>query len=71
MADNILDLRGLSCPQPVFETKKVIEDPRFDSITVLVDNNTALENIKRLLESKNMPYTVEEGDDIKVNIKKG
>ncbi|HOW55840.1 MAG TPA: hypothetical protein PLR60_14455 [Syntrophorhabdaceae bacterium] len=44
---------------------------RFDSITSLVRSKTSFENIKRLLQTKDMPYTIEEGNDIKVNIKKG
>jgi TusA-related sulfurtransferase len=59
-----LDLRGLSCPQPVFETKKVIEDPSFDTMEVLVDTQTSLENIKRLLNNrKDIQYSVEEGGE--------
>ena len=69
MAKKILDLRGLSCPQPVFETKKAVEDPTFDGLEVLVDTKTSVENIQRLLSGiKGITYTVEEGEDFKVNI---
>ena len=37
---------GLACPQPVVLAKKAIE--LHDRIKVIVDNDTALENIKRL-----------------------
>jgi tRNA 2-thiouridine synthesizing protein A len=69
MKNIILDLRGLSCPQPVFETKKAIEDPKFGSITILVDSKTSLENIKRLLTNrKDLQFSVKKEDDYAVTI---
>ena len=65
----VLDLRGLSCPQPVFETKRAIENPSFEELEVIVDTKTSVENIQRLLANfKGTFYTVEEGEDIKVTI---
>ena len=72
MSKKILDLRGLSCPQPVFETKKAVENPSFDELEVIVDTKTSVENIQRLLSGfKGISYTVVEGEDFKVNISKG
>jgi selenium metabolism protein YedF len=42
----IIDAKGLACPQPVLLTKKALEQE--DNITVIVDNEPAVENIKRL-----------------------
>lgn len=42
----IVDARGLGCPQPVILAKKAIE--KQNQILVLVDNEIALENVKRL-----------------------
>ncbi|PKN69011.1 MAG: sulfurtransferase-like selenium metabolism protein YedF [Deltaproteobacteria bacterium HGW-Deltaproteobacteria-12] len=42
----IVDVRGLSCPQPVVLTKKALESG--SKVKVMVDDETALENIKRL-----------------------
>jgi selenium metabolism protein YedF len=42
----IVDARGLACPQPVIMAKKAVEENR--EVTVLVDNDTAVENIRRL-----------------------
>jgi selenium metabolism protein YedF len=42
----VVDARGLGCPQPVILAKKAIEQR--DRILVLVDNEIALENVKRL-----------------------
>lgn len=42
----IVDARGLSCPQPVVLAKQALESN--NQVKVIVDNETALENIKRL-----------------------
>ncbi len=47
-----LDVRGLSCPQPVFETKKVMDSLGSGTIRVRVDSATARDNITRLAEKK-------------------
>lgn len=42
----IVDARGLGCPQPVILTKQAIET--HDRVKVIVDNDTAQENVRRL-----------------------
>ncbi len=42
----IVNARGLDCPQPVVLAKKAIES--HEQVMVIVDNDTALENVKRL-----------------------
>jgi tRNA 2-thiouridine synthesizing protein A len=49
--NNVVDARGLSCPLPVLKAKEAIEKGD-EKIEVLVDNNTALENVTRLAKSK-------------------
>ncbi|HNX24919.1 MAG TPA: sulfurtransferase-like selenium metabolism protein YedF [Spirochaetota bacterium] len=44
-----IDAKGLACPQPVVLTKNKMKE--CSQIEVIVDNETALENIKRLAES--------------------
>lgn len=41
-----IDARGLDCPKPVIKTKKAIEE--YDEIEVIVDNETAAKNVKKL-----------------------
>lgn len=41
-----VDARGLSCPQPVIETKKALRDKPAE-LEVLVDNIAAVENVSR------------------------
>lgn len=50
-----IDTSGLSCPEPVLKTKQAIKNQPA-SLEVIVDNNTALQNVKRFLE--NNKYTV-------------
>ena len=47
-----VDARGLSCPQPVILTKKVLEDTPEGEILVLVDTENARDNVVRLAESQ-------------------
>ena len=42
----IIDAKALACPQPVLLTKKALEQE--NNVTVIVDNEPAVENIKRL-----------------------
>jgi selenium metabolism protein YedF len=47
-----VDARGLSCPQPVLETKRVIDEQLSDHFRVLVDNETSRENVSRFARNK-------------------
>lgn len=51
-----IDTSGMSCPQPVVMTKKALEKEK-DGVDVIVDNNTAKENVMRFM--KNASYKVE------------
>ncbi len=50
-----LDLSGLACPQPVIKTKEALE--KDDNIVVIVDNEVAFGNVKRLV--KKLGYNLE------------
>lgn len=61
-----IDARGRSCPQPVIMTKQAI-DEGVAEIEILVDNQVASGNVKRLLEKKGYSTKVnEQGDQITV-----
>jgi selenium metabolism protein YedF len=65
-----VDARGLTCPQPVILAKKALEEN--DEVVVLVDDNTASENVKRL--AANMGFIVHEelnGGETHIRINKG
>ena len=45
----IVDARGEQCPVPVIKTKKVLDSIEGEAvITVLVDNETAVQNLTRM-----------------------
>lgn len=49
---NILDCRGLACPGPILQSKETIEKENPGTITVIVDNKAARQNVTRFLESQ-------------------
>ena len=53
-----VDARGLACPQPVLLAKEAIE--KHEEVAVLVDNETAVENIRRLALKTGCGYAVAE-----------
>lgn len=57
----VVDARGLSCPQPVIETRKAIAAGDFP-IEVLVDTVTSRENVRRACEKAGLRVKVEDLD---------
>jgi len=53
-----VDGRGLACPKPVIETKKALKDLTGKELITLVDNEIAVENIKKLLKKLNYNFEV-------------
>ncbi|MDD4750946.1 MAG: sulfurtransferase TusA family protein, partial [Synergistaceae bacterium] len=47
METKTVDARGLSCPQPIVETKKVLDKLSGGRVEVLVDTVTSRENVLR------------------------
>ncbi len=56
-----VDARGLSCPEPVVRTKKAFE--KDSSFSVLVDNETAKENVIRFCNNMKAKTTISIIDD--------
>ena len=56
--EKILDCRGMECPLPVVNAKKTIEAFTEDgTLTVQVDNETAVKNLTKFANSKNFENT--------------
>jgi len=55
-----LDCRGMSCPQPVLETKKALAAAGGEAIQVLVDNPGSKENVRRFAESQGYGVAITE-----------
>jgi selenium metabolism protein YedF len=63
-----LDCKGLTCPQPVIETKNfLLNCPHLDVLTVEVDNLAAAQNVERFLISQGFQAAIQEADsDFKI-----
>lgn len=63
-----IDVRGLSCPQPVMQVRNAIKKNDFP-IVVLSDTVAACDNMRRVVEVEGLRATVEEsGDEFKLTI---
>lgn len=56
-----IDASGLACPQPVVLAKKSLETR--DTVIVIVDNETARENVKRLGEKSGCTVSIEDKEN--------
>lgn len=69
----IIDVRGLSCPQPVLDTMNVIRSTEDKEIKVISDSVCSVENVERAV-SKNgwtvREKTVENGETTMTIVKK-
>ncbi len=62
MSEYQIDTRGLSCPQPVVLVMRAIQAGQ-QTFDVLLDNETAVENVSRLLGSKGYRIDRTDRDD--------
>lgn len=62
MANNIVDARGRSCPEPVVMTKNALEAGQLP-LEVLVDNEVAKENVTRFAQSRGHQVKITELND--------
>jgi len=67
----IVDARGLSCPQPVIVTINEIKKAGQGEITVLVDTDTAKENVTRATNAQGWSVLEVEPDEGGYKIKIG
>ncbi|MBB5142617.1 MULTISPECIES: sulfurtransferase TusA family protein [Desulfovibrio] len=57
----LIDTRGLSCPQPVLLFLNAAKADASNAFSVLVDNDASLENVSRA--ARNRGYSVETADE--------
>lgn len=67
----VLDARGLSCPQPVLMVLDEIKRVNRGEIEILVDTDTAKENVSRAAMSRKWQVleVQEEGEGYRIRIK--
>lgn len=58
---HVIDARGLACPQPVILTKQALDTE--PEVVTLVDNETSVENLRRLATHLGCQVNVEPTDD--------
>ena len=62
--ETIIDCRGMACPLPVVNAKKAAEELNDDDVlTVLVDNEIAVQNLTRFAEHKGFGVSAEKKSD--------
>lgn len=69
----IVDARGFSCPQPVIMTLNEIKKINTGRIEIIVDTDTAKENVSRAAVSQNWEVAdiQPEDDAYRITIRKG
>jgi len=67
-----IDARGLGCPVPVIKTKKALDSIASGNVLTIVDNETAKENVTKLVKSLNFEFhVVEDKGEYYIDITKG
>lgn len=54
-----IDCRGMTCPQPVITAKQALEELKEEEFTLIVDNPSSCENVKRFALSQGCSVEVE------------
>lgn len=72
MEEMVVDARGLSCPQPVILTLNAMKKLGVGELTVLVDTDTAKENVSRAAKAQGWEVKdiQSEGDAYRLTLKK-
>ena len=67
---NVIDARGLSCPEPVIMARKALKSGE-NAYQILVDNPASRENVTRYAEHQGYGVSVEEkAGEYTLNLKK-
>lgn len=62
--DNIINCKGLKCPQPVINTKKYFDSIEDGQATIIVDNEVSKNNVSKFAESNGYKNEVIEIDGL-------
>ncbi len=66
----VVDARGRSCPEPVLMTKKAMAQTA-SRYEILVDNDTALQNVSRFVRNAGLePQVSEQGEDYLITVER-
>lgn len=69
----IVDTKGLPCPAPLIKTRQALNEASAgESLQIITDNDTSLNNIKRFLTDNHISFTQkEESDTWVLNVDRG
>jgi tRNA 2-thiouridine synthesizing protein A len=72
MSDQLVDARGLSCPQPVILSRDAVKKLESGgTVEVLVDTVTSRDNVRRAVENVGCTVEIqEESDEFRLIVKK-
>jgi len=59
----VVDAKGLSCPQPILETRKALSKIKEGTVEVLVDTVTSRENVARFARNQGWNVHMEDHGD--------
>ena len=59
----MIDARGLACPMPVLKVQQAVKKDAPATLEVLVDNNTAVQNVTRFANNSGYAVSVKELED--------
>lgn len=72
--EKLIDARGMQCPLPVIETKKILKSMENGDIKVIVDNEIAVQNLSKMAKQLNFNHSSETiGEDhyqVMIEVKK-
>jgi len=72
MSDQVVDARGLSCPQPVILSRQALQKLESGGVVeVLVDTATSRDNVRRAAENMGCQVEItQEGEEFRLTITK-
>lgn len=71
MMSELIDARGLSCPEPVIITRDALQKTGKKEAVVLVSSNVARDNVTRTAKSLGWKVTAEDNDEgFRLNLSK-
>jgi len=65
---DIVDARGLSCPQPAMLARQALMQLSKGTLEVIVDNSTARENVSRIAKNLGWEIDIDERSEEDVHI---
>jgi len=69
---DVIDARGLSCPQPAMMARQALQKLSKGTLEVIVDNSTARENVSRIATNLGWEINIDERaeDDVHLTMRK-